>query len=194
MRVVAVTLIIGIAALITNITSPSQLSGQADVLLTVRLTLSNLVNSGTVWGGLLLLAGWLVQRPVQAALAGMLAGEFALIIHYALGQLFGIYEAAIWPENWHWFVIALTAGPILGLMGAAARRGDVWGLLFRLVVPVAAIAEPVVLGMFAVPDFWSTPGKVASIVAGIVLIVGGAVGVVLLWRHWVRPAQPATST
>ncbi|MDO5501499.1 MAG: hypothetical protein Q4F67_17660, partial [Propionibacteriaceae bacterium] len=143
--------VIGVVALVSNITTETQLTGQADTWLTVRFTLSKLVNAGTVWGGLLILAGWLVRRPLAAALAGIAAGEVALAVHYALGQVFAVYGygAHMWAANWPWFVIALVLGAPLGLLGATARRRDGWGLAARLVVPVGAIVEPFVTSKFA---------------------------------------------
>ncbi|NLJ55268.1 MAG: hypothetical protein GX344_14235, partial [Intrasporangiaceae bacterium] len=51
-RALAVAAAIGIIALVSNITSVAQLSGEADTWLTIRFTMSRLVNSGTVWAGL----------------------------------------------------------------------------------------------------------------------------------------------
>lgn len=90
-KVIVAASLVGIIALLSNITTTDQLSGDADTLLTLRFTVSKLVNSGTVWGGLLTLAGWFVRRPLHAALAGVVAGEVALVVHYGLGHLFAVY-------------------------------------------------------------------------------------------------------
>lgn len=42
---------LGVLALLSNITSLAQLGGEADLLLGVRTTLSLLLNAGTVWAG-----------------------------------------------------------------------------------------------------------------------------------------------
>lgn len=168
--------------LISNITSLAQLSGEADTWLAIRSTLSKLVNSGTVWGGVLILAGWLVRRPTHAALAGAIAGLVALSVHYGLGLLLDaigpdswvdVYGPSVWCGNWLWFAAALVLGPPLGVLGAAARRRDLWGLAARLVVPVAAVVEPLALGML-------TRSDAPSIAAGIVLRVAGLLGVAIV--------------
>lgn len=173
------------------------MSGHDVGFLTVRFTLSKLVNSGTVWAGLLILAGWLVRRPGQAALAGPVAGLVALVVHYGLGQVVGLDGLGyagweVWVDNREWFLAALLFGPPLGLLGSLARRANAWGLLARLVVPLAAVAEPILLGMFTQPDFLPAPTLISSTVAGVVLVVGGLVGAALVIRgsRRVRPAEP----
>lgn len=172
--------LVGIIALVSNMTTTAQLSGEADVILTLRFTVSKLVNSGTVWGGLLVLAGWFVRRPLHAALAGVIAGEVALVVHYGLGHLFAVYQSDIWRSNWHWFIAPLIFGIPLGLIGAAARREDLWGLLAQLVVPVAAIVEPVTLGMLSPPEILPRPARISSIACGVILIALGLLGAVLV--------------
>lgn len=189
-RVVVVASLVGVVALISNITSTAQLSGEADTLLTIRFTVSKVVNSGTVWAGLLIVAGWLVRRPLPAALAGVAAGEVALVIHYGLGQVFGIYDADIWASNSYWFVAALLLGAPLGLIGALARRADILGLLARLVIPAGALIEPFYLGMLRpIPDL-PAPDRISSIVCGVILIVGGVVGAAVVIQRW-RGARSA---
>lgn len=46
-----VAAVLGVLALLSNITSLAQLGGEADLLLGVRTTLSLLLNAGTVWAG-----------------------------------------------------------------------------------------------------------------------------------------------
>ncbi|MDO5500059.1 MAG: hypothetical protein Q4F67_10325 [Propionibacteriaceae bacterium] len=182
---------IGVVSLISNITSIAQLSGQADAFLAVRFTVSKIVNSGAVWAGMLVLAGWLVRRPVHAALAGLVAGMVALVVHYGLGQVLGLNEFGsagweIWAANRQWFLAALIFGPPLGLVGSVARRANRWGLVARLVVPVAAGVEPFLLGMFTQPDFLPAPTLISSNVTGVVLVIGGLVGAVLVIRGYRR--------
>lgn len=186
MWVLAVASLVGIVALISNITTIAQLSGEADTLLTVRFTLSKIVNSGTVWGGLLIIGGWLVRRPVQAALAGVVAGGSALVVHYGLGRVVGAYQPDIWESNWIWFVAALIFGGPLGLIGATARRADLWALPARLVVPVAAVVEPFALGMFTPADLLPAPDRVSSAICGAVLIIAGIVGAAVVLVRWRR--------
>lgn len=110
-KVIAVASLVGLIALASNITTTAQLSGEADTILTLRFTVSKLVNSGTVWGGLLILAGWLVRRPLPAALAGVVAGAVALVVHYGVGQLFAVYQGDIWRSNWYWFATPSAVSP-----------------------------------------------------------------------------------
>lgn len=179
-EVIVASSLVGIIALLSNVTTTAQLSGEADTLLTLRFTVSKLVNSGTVWGGLLILAGWFVRRPLHAALAGVVAGEVALVVHYGLGHLFEIYQADIWGSNWYWFLAPVIVGVPLGLIGAAARREDRWGLMAQLVVPIAAIVEPIALGMLTPHEILPPPARISSIACGVILIALGLLGAVLV--------------
>lgn len=186
LRVLLVASLVGIVALVSNITSEAQMMGRADTFLAFRFTISKLVNSGTVWGGLLVLAGWIVRRPWQAPLAGIVAGEVALVVHYGLGQLFGIYPADIWGSNWYWFLAPVIFGPFLGLIGAAARRRDLLGLAARLVVPAAAVVEPFYLGMLRSVG-GNPPDRISSTLCGIILIAAGLAGAgLIIARHVTR--------
>lgn len=182
---VLVSVVVAWASLASNITTVAQMSGQANALKAARLTVSMLLNSGTVWAGLPILAGWLVRRPFQAALAGVFSAELALVLHYATGRLIGVFEPGIWRENDYWFVFGLFCA-LLGPIGALARRVDGIGLLARLVVPAGALAEPFVVGMFAVPRLLPWPNRLASAACGSVLVGLGLVGAVVLVRGQLR--------
>lgn len=187
--VLTAALVLAVVSLASNITTTSQLAGDADALLAVRWTLSKLVNSGTVWAGLGILSGWLIGRPVRGALAGVVASLLALVAHYGLGRVTGVFGPDIWASNASWFVAAAVLGGPLGMVGAMARRADLWGLAARLVVPVAAVLEPFVSGLFAVPPFAPRPDRIASTVCGLVLLVAGvAAGVHMLRRRTVSPS------
>lgn len=191
-RILVVASLVGIIALVSNVTTTAQLAGEADGVLTLRFTVSKLVNSGTVWGGLLILAGWLVRRPRHAALAGVIAGEVALMVHYGLGHAFAIHQGDIWRSNWYWFIAPLILGIPLGLIGAMARREDLRGLAAQLVVPVAAIIEPLSLGMLSPPEILPPPARISSIACGVILIALGLLGAVIVGvrrRPSTRPAQ-----
>lgn len=179
MAAVAVALV----SLASNVTSESQLSAQANTLLAVRSTISKLVNSGAVWAGLPILSGWLVRRPLHAVAAGIVASVLALVVHYGVGRLFGMFDETVWAGNRVWFVLALVAGGPLGLLGAAARGSGVWGLIARLVVPAGAVLEPFYLGMFSVPAIVPWPTRIASVAAGVVLVVSGLVVGAMLIRQ-----------
>lgn len=189
-RVLVVSAVVGIVALISNITSVAQLSGEANTWLTIRFTLSKLVNSGAVWAGLLVLAGWLVRRPVPAMAAGIVAGMVSLVVHYGLGLLFGMFEPTVWAENQMWFIYALIFGGPLGLIGAMARRADILGLLARLVVPAGAVVEPFFLGMFTRPELLPAPERISSAVVGAILLAAGFVGAVLVLLRHRRASHP----
>ncbi len=179
--VAAAALALAFASWLTNITSEAQVSGDADNFLAFRYTFSKLANSGTAWAGLAILCGWLVRRPLQAAAAGVLGSLLSLVAHYCLGRLSGIFDSTIWAENSFWFVAsAIVCGP-LGLLGAVARRFDIWGLVARMVVPLGAVLEPLVLRMFFPPAMLNWPQRFSSVASGIFLTgIGAACGAVII--------------
>ncbi|WP_430785778.1 hypothetical protein [Actinoplanes sp. G11-F43] len=174
--VLAAATVLALVSLASNVTTESQLSGEADTILAVRSTLSRLLNAGVVWGGLAVLAGRLVRRPLPAVAAGVLSGLAALAVHYAAGTLTGMFDADIWRYNAHWFVAAAVTGGPLGLVGAITHREDRWGLAARLVIPAGAVLEPFVLGWFTAPTLLPWPTRVAGYIAGAVLVAAGALG------------------
>ena len=179
--VVVAAVALALLSWLTNITSTAQMSGKADGFLAFRFTISMLANSGTAWAGLAILCGWLVRRPLQAAIAGVVGSLLSLTVHYSLGRLSGMFDPDIWAENSDWFVLGLVACGPLGLIGAAARRIDVWGLVARLVVPVGAVLEPLILGMFTPIAMMNWPDRFSSIACGILLtVIGVASSVVVL--------------
>ncbi|MDZ7910344.1 MAG: DUF6518 family protein [Rhodococcus sp. (in: high G+C Gram-positive bacteria)] len=200
--VVAAAITVALVSLASNITSESQLSAEANTLLAVRFTFSKVVNSGTVWAGLPILSGWLVRRPIQAFVAGIVAALMALAVHYGVGQLFGMFDETVWAANSVWFALAVVAGGPLGLIGALARSSRPWGSIARLVVPAGAMIEPFFRRMFRMPMFLPWPDRVSSFVAGVVLVVAGLIATaVLIRRHRRKPAthcprasEPCSST
>lgn len=163
-------------SLASNVTTLSQLAGKANTLLIGRLTLSQLVNAGTVWAGLAVVSGWLVRRPVAAVAAGVVALLAACTVHYGVGIAFGMFDPDVWTANLHWLLAAMVVGGPLGLVGAIARRLDLWGMAARLVVPAGAVLEPFVLGRFTTPAILPWPNRVADFVSGSVLLTAGAAG------------------
>jgi len=127
--------VLALAALASNATTMSQIEAEANTLLAVRRTISQLVNAGTVWAGLAVVSGWLVRRPVQAFAAGVAALLVALVVHYGVGLILGMFDPNVWTENRYYFTAAVVLGGPLGLVGAIARRPDLWGVVARLVVP-----------------------------------------------------------
>lgn len=184
---------LAVISLISNITSMAQLSGEDNVVLAIRLVVSKLVNSGTVWAGLAVLAGWLVRRPVPAMAAAVICCEFALAAHYTLGMLIGIMDADIWASNSHWFSSAAIFGAPLGLAGALAHRTDVLGLIARLVVPLGAVSEPFVLAMFVSFPGIQWPQQLSSAVVGGLLLAGGVILGVFGCKSWSKQRSRRSS-
>jgi hypothetical protein len=152
----------------------SQLEGKANTLLAGRLAASQLLNAGTIWAGLAVVAGWLVRRPAQACAAGVVAPLTALVVHYGVGLALGMFDPGIWAANVQWFLAAMVVGGPLGLVGAIARRRDPWGLAARLVVPAGAVLEPLVVGLFTTPAILPWPNRVADVITGSALLTAGA--------------------
>ena len=191
----AATVALALLSLASDVTTPAQLSGEADGLLTARWTVSKLLNAGVAWAGLPVLAGWLVRRPVPGAVAGVGTAVGALVVHYAVGTLLGVFGPGIWASNLAWFgVAAVTAGP-LGLVGVLARRRGAVGLLARLVGPAGALLEPVVTGSLTPPRFPTTgPDRVSDVVSGGVLVLAGAVAVAVVVRRARARTDPDDGT
>ncbi len=168
--------VLSLVALASNATTMSQIEAQANTLLAVRRTISQLLSIGTVWAGLAVLSGWLVRRPGQAFAAGIVALLIALVVHYGVGLIFGIFDPDVWTENSYWFQVAVVVGGPLGLVGAIARRPDLWGVVARLVVPVGALLEPFVIGLFTSSAIIPWPTRVALVISGVVLLAAGTAG------------------
>lgn len=200
---------VSVLSLVSGMTAPGP-AGSAPWFLLVQGTLSELLNSGTVWAGLGLVAGFLVAGPgrgrgvgeergradgaaastrtrrvwrwVWPAVAASCASLWALAAHYALGIALGVMTPEIWGLNASWFVLALVAGGPLGIVGAAGRLPGRWGLAARLVLPLGAIAEPLVTGMLgpARTPMWTAS---ATSLAGLILLLSGiALGAFVLVR------------
>lgn len=175
-RVVAAAGVLALVSLAANVTTLSQLEGRADTMLAGRLTVSQLVNAGTVWAGLAVVSGWLVRRPAPAVAAGVVALLTACVVHYGVGMAVGMFDLSVWTANGHWLLAAMVVGGPLGLVGAIARRWDRWGVAARLVVPVGAVLEPFVVGRFTTPAILPWPNRVADIISGLALLTAGVAG------------------
>lgn len=184
-QVVLAACLLAWAALASNITTDAQMTGHAERAKAVRLVVSYLLNSGTAWAGLAVLAGWFVGRRAEGALAGFVAAELSLTVHYLTGWACGVFDSSVWSENAVWFAFGLLCFP-LGLVGAEARRDGWTGTAARLVVPLGALVEPLVLGMFHRPSFLSWSERLASATCGGILMTGGCLAVLyLLFRSLV---------
>lgn len=167
--------LLGVASLLVNITTDAQLSGEQQHLLALRRTFSLVLNAGTVWAGISVLAGALMRRPIPAAVAGMLAGTGALVVHYGLGEITGLMPTGSFGANTSWFIAALLTGAPLGLVGALTRVRTLWGTLARLVVPLGAIIEPWFVGWFT-SNQRSWAESVSDVAAGAILTLLGLIG------------------
>lgn len=184
LTVAALAIALGSASFLVNVSTPAQQAGGAEALRAVRLLLSRLLNSGTVWAGVVILAGCLARRPVRAAAAGIWAPLLALVVHYALAALTGWVPGLSWRDNLSWFAAAVVLGAPLGLIGALARRPGTTGLVAALVVPAGAALEPLVRGSFTGGSSGTWPGRFADVGSGALLFGAGlAVAVVLVRRR-----------
>ncbi|MDG4800905.1 hypothetical protein [Micromonospora sp. WMMD980] len=174
--VVVAASVLALVSPASNVTNAGQLEGRADTLLASRLTLSQLVNAGTVWAGLAVVSGWLVRRPAPAVAAGVVALLTACVVHYGVWTAFGMFDRGVWAGNLFWLAGAVVVGGPLGPVGAIAHRADPWGVAARLVVPLGAVLEPFVVGRFTTPAFLPWPNRVADVVSGLVLLLAGVVG------------------
>ncbi|WP_353950913.1 hypothetical protein V6K52_14890 [Knoellia sp. S7-12] len=121
--------VLGVGSLLSNITTGAQLSGEDQALFAARRTASLLLNAGTLWVGVSVLAGWLVRLPVTAAVAGPLAGVGALVVHYGLGELTGLMPPGSFASNEFWFVAAALTVPRRASWVLRRERtpgGDCW--------------------------------------------------------------------
>jgi hypothetical protein len=173
--VLAAALLLAVISLLTNLNTQAELEGKADTWLAIRGSLSKIAKAGTLWAGIGVLAGWLVQRPLAAALAGIAATAVAIFGHYGLGIALGVFDGQVWADNRIWVLAPVIVGAPLGVIGALARRPALVGLLAGLVVPFGALTEPWVggrwpwLGNAILP----APQRISDAVCAIVLTIFG---------------------
>lgn len=177
--VVAMAVVVGVVSLMIKV----PWSGEGPE--TVRLAISRLTNSGTLWAAIGIVAGWALRHRWHSPIAGIVAGELALAVHDGLGAIAG-FPQAVWTGNGHWCLIAAVAGAPLGLVGLLARRAGRIGLAATLVVPLGAIAEPLYRGWFTLSPHLPGPTRDSATAAGAALI---AVGAVLAARALTAVAQ-----
>lgn len=191
--VAAATLVLAVLSLLFNYSLGPEMAGEWQTYSFVRKTITKVLNSGTAWAALAVYAGWRVARPVAAAVAGIVACEAALFVHYVLGWAVGMYGGDIFSSNVYWFVgAAVVCGP-LGLIGWVASRRGWAALLARLVVPAGALLEPLVLGQLVQPfPQIPWPERWSATASGVILLALGALGVVLVLRSgWRRQSTSA---
>ena len=130
----------GAATSISNaMVSPSEPESFARVV-------SFVLDAGWAWAGLAAVAGWMARTPRQAAVAGVIALLIATTAYVTFDSVnrdesLGAYSA----EMLRWWLVSVSLGWVLGVIGAYARREDVVGLVAALVVPLGAVAQMIVL-------------------------------------------------
>lgn len=172
----AAAIALGVTSLLANLTSAGQLQGREQEWLAVRRTLSLLLNSGSVWAGLGVFAGWCLRRPVAAALGSALSLALALAVHYLLGIAVGSLGWESFSRNGSWFLAAAVVGPVLGLVGATTHSDRWFGLLARLFVPAGAVVEPWVRQWWSAPATTGWPTVASGWAASVLLTAAGLAG------------------
>lgn len=113
---------------------------------------SVLLDSGWAWAGLAVLAGFLATRAKQSGLGarGAVAGVVALLAataaYYAVDTV--VHDVPLGSYGYDtvfWWAASVALGPILGAIGACARRLGVIGVLAKVTVPVGAAVQMVVM-------------------------------------------------
>lgn len=148
------------------------------------LALSLASNAVCVWGGIGILAGWLVRRTVPAALAGALTLVVAVLVYYGLGVTVGdrkvsLGSAQLLATVEHWLLVAVVGGPLLGILGASLRRRDWLGDLGAVIVVLGTVIDMVHFHHLDRESFtilpWSAAAQVLLIAGSIVLAVASRV-------------------
>lgn len=186
-RVAMVCLAVALLSLLFNVTFGPEMSGEWQTYSFIRKTVSKVLSSGTVWAAVSVYAGWVTARPLTSVMAGIVAAEATLLIHYLLGMVFGLYDSTMLSSNSYWFIAGVVLCGPLGLCGWLASRAGWLGLAALLVVPVAAIAEPFVRGTFSHPfPQIPWPERHSDTASGILLIVLGVIAAVVVTQRGPR--------
>ena len=189
MKHVPPKVVLGIAAVFAVVTALvdhttlAELSGQADTWASARKTIARTLNSGSVWAGLGILAGY--SAGARRWLRGAALGAGILLLTTALHYAVGIAAGSVPPDgfvaNAPWFVVAVVFGIPLGLIGVAAHVS----LIARLILPLGMIAEPWVTTRFC--GFYGTvPEQVSEIASGVILTLSGVILAVVVMRRGYR--------
>jgi multidrug transporter EmrE-like cation transporter len=152
----------------------------ADGILPGRLFVM-LGNIAAPWG----LAAFLVGRLTTSLRRGALAGGLALVVGvavYYLGVALRGYDVG--PANAVWTAVALVAGPIMGLSGAATAARPSRPPIAAVVLPAAMlVAEAIFLLVDRKAWRWNLaaePYRFIELGVDLVLLVGGFLLVHLL--------------
>ncbi|MFI7704176.1 hypothetical protein [Nonomuraea sp. NPDC049480] len=113
-----------------------------------------LLDSGWAWAGFAVAVGWLITRAeerrstalAQGAAAGALAllaatAAYSIVDTIRSGGLYPWYES----EPIFWWITSVIFGGPLGAVGACVKRPGVIGLLAKLMAPVGAAVQMIVL-------------------------------------------------
>jgi hypothetical protein len=107
---------------------------------------SLLLDVGWAWAALAVAAGWLAGVTARAAVAGAVSLLTATAAYYFMDSLLrGESWAGYVGEMRYWWLAGLMLGPFLGAVGATLLRPGAIGLLARLVVPVGALLQTILL-------------------------------------------------
>jgi hypothetical protein len=90
-----------------------------------------------------------------------------------------------------WSLSAVLLGPLLGLIGWGSRRRDLAGLLYRLVVPVGALAE---MMMRLDAEFRFQPNPITVVTLTLVGVVAVITAGIFIARHRSVAETGSTST
>ncbi|WP_226343894.1 hypothetical protein [Agilicoccus flavus] len=185
--ILRVCVALAVVSLVFNVTFPAEMSGHWQVYAFLRKSVSTVLSSGTAWAAVAVYAGWRVRRPIASIVAGAVAAEMTLFVHYALGMALRIYPDEMFTSNVDWFVAGVVLCGPLGLVGCWAALRDLAGLLARLVVPAGAAVEPFSTRKFVAlwPEIpW--PERWSDAASGPLLLALAAAGAVVVVR-WGRP-------
>jgi hypothetical protein len=137
---------------------------------------SMILNAGSVWAGLAVLAGWIAYGRLAGPFAGIVSLWCAVLGYYGWGVLAGdrvdVGISGLSGAVRAWSIAALVLGPLFGLAGTLIRRYDIVGSLALLVVPVGALVEVFVIRRLDRESFAIDPALAWAQAA----IVGAALG------------------
>ena len=182
--ILGVATVLAVVTALVDYTTLAELSGQADTWASIRRTIARTINSGSVWAGLGILAGYSAGpgRWLRGAALGAGVLLFTTTVHYAVGIAAGSVPPDGFVANATWFVAAAVLGVPLGLIGVAAhsRRPA------RLILPLGMIAEPWVTRRFF-GVYGNLPEQVSEIGSGVILTLSGVIlAVVIISRGYRR--------
>ncbi|RFU86899.1 hypothetical protein DY218_09655 [Streptomyces triticagri] len=177
----------GAAASLTNaLSSPYVAPGRGidgTVWASCAKVLSLLLDAGWAWAALAVAMGFLAGAVGRGALSGATALIAATSAYYTVDVLgWGAGTDAV-----DWLVAGVPLGLLLGMVGAAARRPGVVGLVAALTVPVGAAVQMLLLPPRPYPRVTAT-----VVVAEVAVWAGCALGAGwAVHRFWAGRARYA---